>query len=151
MKTGHSMRDTEGAGASDTIAEGDLQGRQLLVIEDARDIQRLLSHWLSKAGAEVTLADNGLAGIGRVRKKMAEKQAFDAILTDLQMPIVDGWQAIREIRALGFDRPIIVISAEVDAVRQQQAQDAGSNDFLTKPFTREQLISVILRHTCSTS
>jgi len=118
---------------------------RILLAEDGPDNQRLLSFLLREAGAEVEVAENGQLALERVKHSMAAScgdgvRAFDLILMDLQMPVMDGYEATRRLRQAGYDGPIVAISAHAMSDAIEQAMESGFNAYLTKPITRDGLL-----------
>jgi PAS domain S-box-containing protein len=122
-----------------------LAGRVLLA-EDGLDNQRLLSYILGRAGLEVTLADNGQVAVELVRRSVAEGRPFDLVLMDIQMPVMDGYEATRALRAAGWTRPIIAVTAHAMLEDRQRCLDAGCEDYLPKPIDRQQLLDLVRRY-----
>ena len=116
-------------------------GARILVMEDEEINQMVAQEFLEEAGFAVTLADNGQQGLERARE-----QTFDLILTDMQMPVMDGLSATRAIRQLpGYATlPIIAMTANAFAEDRHNCLEAGMNDFITKPVDPEVLFSVML-------
>ncbi|TWB44523.1 CHASE domain-containing protein [Nitrospirillum pindoramense] len=122
-----------------------LDGMRLLMVEDNainQDVGRLL---LQSEGATVTIAGDGQQAVDWLR---ATPRDFDLVLMDMQMPVMDGYEATRLIRAeLGLTAlPIIALTAGVLDAERARAYEAGINDFLTKPFDLEGLVATIRRH-----
>jgi CheY-like chemotaxis protein len=119
-----------------------LRGRQLLLVEDNRVNQLLARKLLEKLGAEVTLAENGLQA---VEAACGGERVFDAILMDIQMPELDGYQATRAIRArLGSaSPPIIAMTAHAMADEQDRCREAGMVAHLSKPIDVQALSSTL--------
>ena len=122
-----------------------LEGLRLLVVEDNKINQMVAEGLLSQEGAQVTLADNGKLGVDAVANS---QPAFDAILMDVQMPVMDGYTATRAIRHdLGMSSlPIIAMTANVMASDRAACLDAGMNDHVGKPFELDHLVELLLRH-----
>lgn len=123
-----------------------LQGLTLLVVEDNALNREVAEELLTGEGATVVLAQDGQVGANQV---LAARQTFDAVLMDMQMPVMDGLEATQMIRTDGrFDNlPIIAMTANASATDRQQCLQAGMNDYVGKPFIFEQLITVLLAAT----
>jgi CheY-like chemotaxis protein len=120
-----------------------LQGMRLLVVEDNK-INQMVAHGLLTAeGADVTLADDGQLGVDAVLRTVP---AFDVVLMDLQMPVMDGFEATRAIRQqLGMTAlPIIAMTANAMASDRAACLAAGMNDHVGKPFELDQLVTLLL-------
>ena len=116
---------------------------RILLTEDGRDNQRLISFVLRKAGAEVTLADNGQIGLELALAERKKGRPFDVILMDMQMPVLDGYSATQQLREADYTEPIIALTAHAMSTDRQKCLDAGCDDFATKPIDRAKLVSLL--------
>ena len=119
---------------------------RVLLLEDGADNQRLISFLLRKAGATVEIAENGKIGLDRALEAEAAGEPFDVILTDMQMPVMDGYTATRKLREHGYDRPIIALTAHAMTDDSLKCVDAGCDDFASKPVNRQKLLEMIDRY-----
>jgi len=119
---------------------GELKNKKLLLVEDSPDNRFLIQRFLSDSGATVIAANNGREGAEK-----AFTQDFDLILMDIQMPEMDGYESLRAIRARGFQKPIIALTAHALREERERAQREGFDDYLTKPVTKTSLIEKISR------
>ncbi len=120
-----------------------LDGLDVLVVEDNEVNRQIAFEILSGAGARVSLAENGQEGVDQVRARR-----FDCVLMDVQMPVLDGLQATRLIRADPATASTPVIAMTANASRQDEARcrNAGMVDFISKPFEPRQLFALVARH-----
>ncbi len=118
-----------------------LEGLHLLAAEDNEINAEILSEILSMEGATCEIAENGQLVLERF--KNSKEGEFDAILMDVQMPIMNGYEATRAIRALARRIPIIAMTANAFAEDEKEALEAGMNVHLAKPIDIELLNKVI--------
>jgi CheY-like chemotaxis protein len=130
--------------AADGAPQADLslEGRRVLVVEDGRDNQRILRFLLEEAGAEVDVAEDGKQAVDQV---VGSSKPYDLVLMDVQMPVMDGYEATAELRSRGFRKPIIAITAYALARDLKRCLEVGCNDFVTKPLVPGQLLSTLER------
>jgi two-component system CheB/CheR fusion protein len=121
-----------------------IEGR-LLLVEDGPDNQRLIGYILEKAGAVVTMADNGQIGVEIALDAAQHGEPFDLILMDMQMPVLDGYEAARKLRAAGMKTPIVALTAHAMSGDRMKCLEAGCTDYVTKPIDRAALTETIRR------
>ncbi len=118
---------------------------RVLLAEDGVDNRRLISLLLKKSGAEVHLAEHGRAAVDLALRADQEGRAFDVILMDMQMPILDGYEATRRLRSAGYGGPIIALTAHAMIDDRQRCLDAGCNDYVSKPVDRSGLLDHVAK------
>ena len=123
--------------------QGALAGRVILLVEDSTDNQRLISHVLKRAGAAVSLADNGQLGVEAVLRARDGGAPVDVVLMDMQMPVMDGYTAARELRAQGIEVPIIALTAHAMTGDREKCLEAGCTEYATKPVQWKKLTQLI--------
>ena len=122
---------------------GMLAGR-ILLAEDGLDNQRLIAFHLRKSGATVDIADNGRIALEMIDKNEANGTPYDLLLTDMQMPEMDGYTLARTLRARGSRLPIVALTAHAMAEDRHKCLDSGCDDYATKPIEKKKLLA-----TCS--
>jgi CheY-like chemotaxis protein len=128
---------------STALMQGIRLNCRILLAEDGPDNRRLLSYLLTKAGADVTLAEDGQQAVELACAAEVERRPFDLILMDMIMPGMDGAQATRTLRECGLTLPIIALTANAMSGVRQQCLAAGCDDFATKPIDRSTLLTTI--------
>jgi PAS domain S-box-containing protein len=133
------------AGRPRPATDGPLRGKRLLVVDDSDINLEIATRILELNGARVTSATNGQEAVDLLRTRPS---AFDAVLMDVQMPLLDGIKATRYIRSvLGLSSlPIIALTAGALLSERQRATDAGMNDFISKPFDPRAMIRKVFQH-----
>jgi CheY-like chemotaxis protein len=117
-----------------------------LLVEDDADHRHMLGRWLTTAGAEVTVADDGQVAIDFVAAAQQASRPFDIIFMDIKMPGMDGWETTKQLRDSGCQTSIIALTAHATVAHRRKCLDAGCNDYLAKPITAETLIAVVATH-----
>jgi two-component system cell cycle response regulator DivK len=112
----------------------------ILLVEDNEMNRDMLSRRLERKGYNVTLAVDGAEGL-----QQARSSAPDLILMDMSLPVIDGWEATRQLKADEATRriPVIALTAHAMASDEQKARDAGCDDFDTKPIELPRLLAKI--------
>lgn len=113
---------------------------RILTVDDSASIRLTTNVALSTAGYSVSEAVNGADGLAK-----AQAERFDLIVTDLNMPIMDGLTMIEELRKIPSQTgiPIIFLTTESDAALKTRAKNAGATGWLTKPFDPENLVKIV--------
>ncbi len=129
--------------ATEEIPPREQHGGRILVVEDNRINQKVLTHQLINLGYAIEVAENGEEAVAKVRN-----HHYDLIFMDVQMPVMDGFQATREIRGLGEDAssiPIVAVTANAFQSEREKCFSFGMDDYLTKPVDKDRLQEALRR------
>lgn len=118
-----------------------LQGVRVLIVEDIEDNRHLISRFLTKRGATVVTANDGKEGMLK-----ALSEHFDVVLMDLEMPVMDGYEATRELRKRNYQRPILALTAHSLGDIKKKTLEAGYTGQLLKPINSKDLIETVSRY-----
>lgn len=114
----------------------------ILVVDDSSSMREMVSYTLTSAGHSVTAAQDGAEAL-----KIAggEAEQFDLVITDINMPVMDGLTLIKELRGLKkyLYRPILVLSTESSQETKSAGKSAGATGWIVKPFDPDQLLGVV--------
>ena len=114
----------------------DFTGKRVLLVEDNEMNRMIATAILEKTGVNIDIAENGQVAVDKV--KSAEAGYYDIILMDIQMPVMDGYEATRQIRALEdpgkAEVPIVAVTANAFEEDRKITMEAGMNDHLSKPY-----------------
>ncbi|MDE2400232.1 MAG: PAS domain-containing protein [Burkholderiales bacterium] len=121
-----------------------LQGMQLLVAEDHPVNQLVLREMLAVEGAEMVVVANGALAVEQVRAKGGDY--FDLVLCDIEMPVMDGYEATRQIKLLAPGLPVIGLTAHAFQDARQRGQEMGMSGYVTKPYLLDDLVDEILKN-----
>ncbi len=136
------LEDEHGAFANKDIIDGQFQLEgNVLLAEDNEINQQLICYFICKTGANVTTVNNGRDAVNK-----AMTNAFDLIFMDMEMPIMNGLDAIKTLRQNNYNKPIVALTANATSKDENQCLSAGCNDFITKPIDRENLYRVIANY-----
>ncbi len=121
---------------------------RVLVVDDRRDVRHLTRHILMKAGAHVELAEDGQQALEYFeRMQRGYVRPVDIILLDMQMPIIDGYQAAAELRKRGFQHSIIALTADAMQGDMNRCLESGCNGYLSKPIDSARLVQTVREYT----
>jgi CheY-like chemotaxis protein len=115
----------------------------ILVVEDNRINQKVLSHQLVNLGYAIDVAENGAEAVAKVKTRR-----YDLIFMDVQMPVMDGFQATQAIRSLGeapSSIPIVAVTANAFQSEREKCFSSGMDDYLTKPVDKDRLREALRR------
>ena len=121
-----------------------MNAARVLVIDDDADIRGLVTELLGRAGHEVEGAADGRLGLRAFHKSQP-----DLVVLDVSMPELDGWQTLERIRDLS-DVPVLMLTARGDELERVRGLKAGADDYVVKPFGRQELVArveALLRRT----
>ena len=135
---------------SATLLPGTLRALRVLVVDDRRDMRYLLQSFLEEAGAEVATAADGQSAVEAIRASLMAAP-LHAVVLDMQMPTMDGYEAARRMRALGYRGKIIALTASAMKGDRERCIEAGCDHYLTKPADRVQLLQLIAQPPSSTT
>ena len=119
----------------------DVVGRriQVLVAEDTATGRQVIRQHLDQPNIELTFAEDGEQAV-----RLTRERPFDVVLMDLRMPVMDGLEAIRIIRADGNRLPVVVVTASDSAADMRASIEAGADAHVSKPVTRMDIVGVVL-------
>jgi two-component system chemotaxis response regulator CheY len=118
--------------------------KTILTVDDSASIRQMVAMTLKSAGHQVLEAGNGAEGFDK-----ATANSVDAVITDLNMPVMNGIEFIRKYRQHPASKgvPIILLTTESDEELKRQAKEAGATGWIVKPFKQDQLLAVVKKVT----
>ena len=116
--------------------------KSILVVDDTRSMRAMVASVLQGAGYEVSEAGDGVEAL-----ELARKRVFDLVVTDHNMPRMDGVTLVRELRRLAHYDPValIVLSTEVDPALKQKGREAGATGWMAKPFDPQRMLDIVAK------
>lgn len=122
----------------------DLNGIKVMVIDDSNTIRRSAEIFLKQAGCEIILAEDGFDALAKITDRQP-----DIIFVDVMMPRLDGYQTCSLIKKNSRFKstPVIMLSSKDGLFDKARGRIVGSNEYLTKPFTKDSLLSTVQRYT----
>jgi CheY-like chemotaxis protein len=122
------------------VQKYDLHGTRVLLVDDMADNQVLIGLYLKIAGAQVDIAEDGEQGVQR-----ALNGDYHVVLMDLQMPVLDGYGATGKLRAQGYSKPIVALTAYAMSTDRERCLRSGFDNHIPKPVNRGALLKEIAR------
>lgn len=116
--------------------------KKVLIVEDNKVNQLVMTKMLRSTGIEIDIADNGKIGFEKVLQN-----EYDIVFMDLLMPEMDGYEASREIRNCNKEIPIIALTADVMKGVEEKTREAGMNNYITKPVRKDELLKILEQYT----
>lgn len=115
--------------------------KKILIVDDSKTMRDMVSFTLSGAGFEVTEAEDGVLAL----ESLKDNTRFDLVITDLNMPNMDGFGLIENLRANAAYKytPILMLTTESDAQKKERGKLAGATGWIVKPFNPEKLVQVV--------
>ena len=114
---------------------------RILIVEDDKEIREGAEIYLKNQGYEVYQAENGKEGLAVI-----EEYAIHLAIVDIMMPVMDGVTMLMQMRAKGYDFPVIMLSAKSEEVDKIMGLNMGADDYVTKPFTPLELLARVNSH-----
>lgn len=113
---------------------------KIMTVDDSVSLRKLVAQTLAAAGHDVSEAANGNDALS-----VAKQKVFDLVISDLNMPGMDGLSFVRQLRQLAAYRavPVLILTTEMDPAKKKEAKDAGATGWLVKPFDPGQLLATI--------
>lgn len=117
-----------------------LAGKRILVVDDSPDNQRIVSLFIRGVGGESDIAANGKEGV-----QLALSQSYDVVLMDIQMPVMDGFQAMKVLQEKNYSKPVVALTAHAMREERERCLKAGFTEHLPKPIDRVRLIETLAK------
>lgn len=110
----------------------------ILVVEDERNLADAICHILGEAGYNAEAAYDGKSGLA-----YAESELYDAVILDVMLPGMDGFEIVHELRHKGISIPVLMLTARTSTIDKVEGLDSGADDYMTKPFEAPELLARI--------
>jgi len=113
---------------------------KILIVDDSVSLRKLVAGTLASAQHEVVEAPDGAQALAKLKER-----SFNLIISDVNMPNMDGLQFLREVRLIGAYRaiPVLMLTTEMDPAKKKQAKEAGATGWIVKPFDPNTLLATI--------
>ncbi|HKC50857.1 MAG TPA: ATP-binding protein, partial [Myxococcota bacterium] len=142
----HAVGDTSHEPAPERVtdrAPTAFPGARVLLAEDGLDNQRLVRALLRPLKVELSLVENGAQAVDQALAALDGDRPFELVLMDMQMPVMDGYEATRRLRAQGYSGPIVALTAHAMSSDRGRCLEAGCDEYLSKPIDRVRLLEVV--------
>lgn len=116
---------------------------RILLADDRRDVWRVVKYFLDRQGARVTVAEDGRQAVDEANRARHSGQPFDLILMDMQMPVMNGREAVTTLREQGFDVPIVALTADAMSGERETCISFGCTEYFPKPVDGPALVQLI--------
>ena len=126
-----------------------LRGK-ILVVDDRREICLIAQHFISAAGGTVETGENGQQAIDLIVAAESKGEPFDLLVLDMQMPVLDGYEATRRLRSNNYDKPIIALTAHAMEGDRTKCLEAGCTEYFAKPLVEATFIALLSQYLTST-
>jgi two-component system CheB/CheR fusion protein len=130
---------------ADPEKRGESKPPRVLIVDDNANVRDLIEQVLQDTAASLDTACDGVDALEAIESADAEHDPYDVVLMDMQMPRLDGYEATQRLRAGGYDRSIVALTAATMPSDEQRAMDAGCDAFVPKPIDSERLIEIVNR------
>ncbi|WP_457599977.1 response regulator [Hydrogenivirga sp.] len=114
--------------------------KRALAVDDSATMRNLVKIALEAEGFTVDTAENGQEAL-----ELTKKNTYDIIISDINMPVMDGLTFLREFRATNKRTPVLMLTTETEAKKKEQAKSLGATGWIVKPFKPEDLVKVVKR------
>ena len=119
---------------------------KILVVDDRREICLIAQHFISAAGGTVETGENGQQAIDLIVAAETKGEPFELLVIDMQMPVLDGYEATRRLRSNNFDKPIIALTAHAMEGDRRKCLEAGCTEYFAKPLIESAFIALLAQH-----
>ncbi|MCL2742539.1 MAG: ATP-binding protein [Planctomycetaceae bacterium] len=130
----------------DVAGQHPLKNFRILLVEDMLINQIVIATQLRDAGARVDIADNGKIAVDKINLAIDDGLFYDIVLMDMQMPVMDGYEAVSLLRSQGYTKPIIAITAHVLTGDKEKTIAAGCDNYIAKPVEKQILVNMVKKY-----
>ncbi len=114
--------------------------KRALAVDDSATMRNLVKIALEAEGFTVDTAENGQSAL-----ELAKKNTYDIVISDINMPVMDGLQFLKEFREINKRTPVLMLTTETEARKKEEAKRLGATGWIVKPFKPEDLVKVVKR------